>query len=43
VLGLVAGAAARRPVGPAVQWPLLALAVLLVVGCWRLALARSAP
>jgi rhomboid protease GluP len=41
-LGLAVGAAGRRPPGPAVQWPLVALAALAVVGCWRLALAGAA-
>ena len=41
VLGLAAGATFRRPLGPAVQWSLIALAALAVVGCWRLALAAS--
>ena len=43
VLGLAAGATFRRPLGPAVQWSLIALAALAVVGCWRLALARREP
>lgn len=42
VLGLSAGAALRRPLGPAVQGSLVALAALSVAGCWRLALAGSA-
>jgi membrane associated rhomboid family serine protease len=38
-LGLAAGTALRRPLGPSVQWTLVALAALAIVGCWRLALA----
>jgi membrane associated rhomboid family serine protease len=37
-LGVVAGVALPRPPRPAAQWALGALATLLVVGCWRLAL-----
>jgi membrane associated rhomboid family serine protease len=38
VLGLPTGAALRRPLAPAVQWPMVALAALAVVGAWWLAL-----
>jgi rhomboid protease GluP len=41
-LGLAAGAALRRPPGPTVQWALAVLAALIVLGCWRLALAGAA-
>jgi membrane associated rhomboid family serine protease len=43
VLGLAAGAVLRRPPGAPVQWALVALAALAVVGCWRLALAGAGP
>jgi hypothetical protein len=43
VLGLAAGAVLRRPPGAPVQWSLVALAALAVVGCWRLALAAAVP
>ena len=49
VLGLLAGgalglaaAALRRGPGPFVQWSLVALAALAVIGCWRLALGGAA-
>jgi membrane associated rhomboid family serine protease len=42
VLGLAWGRARRPPPGPAVQWPLVALAVLAVVGSWHLALPTAA-
>lgn len=38
VMGLVAGATLRRPLGSSIQWALVALTTLAVVGCWRLAL-----
>jgi len=37
-LGLTAGVALRRPLGPRAQWTLAALAALAVAGAWRLAL-----
>ena len=37
-LGLTAGVALRRPLGPRAQWTLAALAALTVAGAWRLAL-----
>ncbi len=37
-LGLAAGVVVRRPLGPAVQWALVALTLFAVVGCWHLAL-----
>jgi hypothetical protein len=40
-LGLAAGAALRRPPGPAVQWSLVALGALAILGCWHLALVRA--
>ena len=43
VLGLAAGAVLRRPPGAPVQWSLVALAALALVGCWRLALAAAVP
>jgi rhomboid protease GluP len=39
VLGLVDGILQRYPVGGSVQWTLVAVATLTVVGCWMLALA----
>ena len=39
VLGLAAGVALRRPLGPRLQWALAALAALAVADAWRLALA----
>jgi len=41
-VGFVAGSPLRRPLAPSLQWPLVALAALAVVGCWRLALAAPA-
>lgn len=41
-LGFAAGAPLRRLLSPSLQWPLVAMAVLAVVGCWRLALAAPA-
>jgi hypothetical protein len=41
-LGLAVGVALWRLPGPAIQWPLVVLAVLAVVGCWRLALSGTA-
>lgn len=41
-LGFAASSAPRRVLGPSLQWPLVALAVLAVIGCWRLALAAPA-
>ncbi len=38
-LGLVAGAALRRPLPHSIQWVLVALGTLAVAACWRLALA----
>lgn len=40
VLGLV-GALWRPPPGPAVQWALVMLAALAIVGCWQLALSAA--
>jgi membrane associated rhomboid family serine protease len=39
LLGAAAGATCRRPLGPALQWSLVTLAGLALIGCWRLALA----
>ena len=41
--GLVGGAVWRRPPGPAVQWALVMLAALAILGCWQLALSAVAP
>lgn len=43
MLGLATGAVLRRPLGAPIQWSLVALAALAVVGCWRLALPAAAP
>jgi len=41
-LGFAASATPRRLLDPSLQWPLVALAALTVIGCWLLALAAPA-